>query len=184
MDKQTGKDIIQALENIATDHVIIACTPTAAFIRSDVNEVNAKKVRGSYAVVKTLDDFQEIEEDYVKITVYDSNLGCFETVKKLTAFNEKTYMVASEAAWIDITNKGIHKGTTVQELQKILEVNKAETMVFGDGMNDVELMNEADYSFVMNHAFEETKNAANVVLAPQNNVLQAIEMILTLQSHS
>lgn len=104
MDKQTGKNIIQDLENMATDHVIIAYTPTAAFIRSDVNEVNAKKVRGSYAVVKTLDDFQEIEEDYVKITVYDPNLGCFETVKKLSAFNDKAYMVASEAAWIDITN--------------------------------------------------------------------------------
>lgn len=178
-----GLDIIDQLEAIATDHVIIACTPTAAFIKSSVAEVEAKKVRGSYAVVKTINQLQAIEEDFVKITVFDPHLRCFETVKELQPFKERAYIVASEAAWIDISNYGVHKGTTVSELQKILKVTADETMAFGDGMNDVELMASAKYSFAMSNAFEETKAAAAFVTKSndENGVLKTIEMILDLQ---
>jgi len=50
------------------------------------------------------------------------------------------YIVASEAAWIDITNQGVHKGTTVAHLQELLHVTPEETMVFGDGLNDLEFI--------------------------------------------
>ena len=52
---------------------------------------------------------------------------------------KQAYIVASEAAWIDISNLKVHKGPTVTELQRILHVTPEETMVFGDGLNDVEL---------------------------------------------
>lgn len=42
-------------------------------------------------------------------------------------------------------------------------VTKAETMVFGDGFNDIELMECADFSFAMRNAFDETKAAANYI---------------------
>ncbi len=177
-----GKEIIQKLETIAEDHVIIACTPTAAFIKETVPDEEAKKVRGSYAVVKTVADLQTIAEDFVKITIYDPKLRCFESVKELAAFKAQAFIVASEAAWIDISNYNVHKGTTVKELQKILNVTKEETMAFGDGLNDIELMAEAAYSFAMSNAFETIKEKAAFVTKSndENGVLQTIEKILAL----
>lgn len=182
LPNQLGLDIITKLEEIASDHVVIACTPTAAFIKSTVPSEQAKKVRGSYAVVQTVEDYQNITEDFVKITIFDPKLRCFQSVKELASFENQAYIVASEAAWIDISNFGVHKGTTVQELQKILGVTEAETMAFGDGLNDIELMETAKYSFAMSNAFEETKKVAAFVTKSnnENGVLTTIEMLLTL----
>ncbi|WP_291292814.1 HAD family hydrolase [Enterococcus sp.] len=178
-----GQRLIQQLEQVADDHVIIACTPTAAYIKETTNQENAKKVRGSYRVVKTVASYQEFQEDFVKVTVYDPKLRCFDTVKHLDSFAEESYIVASEAAWIDITNQGVHKGTTVAKLQEQLAVSKEETMVFGDGLNDSELMAAGTYSFAMKNAFEEIKEAAAFVTRSndEDGVLRTIELLLALQ---
>lgn len=178
-----GLAIIEKLENISTTHVVIACTPTAAFIKKTTPESEVEKVRGSYAVVKQVADLQEIKEDFVKITVFDPELRCFESVKELSEFETAAYIVASEAAWIDISNFNVHKGTTVKELQKLLAISKEETIAFGDGYNDLELFAEAGISFAMKNAFDEIKEKADFITKTNDEygVLRGIEKILNLQ---
>ncbi|MCV2501682.1 HAD family hydrolase, partial [Melissococcus plutonius] len=91
---------------------------------------------------------------------------------------------ASEAAWIDISNYNVHKGTTVKELQKILNIAKNETLAFGDGFNDLELFNESGISFAMRNAFDEVKERADFIAKSndENGVLQAIEKIIVSQN--
>ncbi|OTN75759.1 hypothetical protein A5886_000835 [Enterococcus sp. 8G7_MSG3316] len=183
LPNQLGLAMIDTLEQIANDHVIIACTPTAAYIHTSVNDEDATKVRGSYRVLDTLSSYGDIKEDFVKITVYDPKLRCFEHVSQLDSFKGQAYIVASEAAWIDITNQGVHKGTTVARLQDILHVTPEETMVFGDGLNDLELMAAGKYSFAMRNAFDQVKEAAQFITTSndENGVLRTIELLLDLQ---
>lgn len=178
-----GIKLINKLEEIANDCTIIACTPTAAMIKENTSEEDKQMVRGSYREVQLVEELNNVTEDFVKITVYDRKKRCFEHVKELAEFKEQAYIVASEAAWIDISNVGVHKGTTVKELQKMLGVTKEETMAFGDGLNDIELLNTATYSFAMGNAFEETKAAANFITRSndEQGVLQTIQKIITLQ---
>lgn len=182
LPNHTGLELIQKLEEIASDHTIIACTPTAAFIDSKTPDEVKQVVRGSYAVVKELDSLDTISEDFVKITIFDPYKRCFEHVKQLEAFEDQAFIVASEAAWIDITNLNVHKGTTVQELQKILDVSKEETMAFGDGYNDLELFDQATYSFAVQNAFDEVKEKAAFVTKSndENGVLRTIELMIAL----
>lgn len=183
LPNELGLRIINKLEEIADDHTIIACTPTAAVIKSSVPEDEAKIVRGSYRVVRSVDDLNEITEEFVKITVFDSKKRCFENVELLENFKDQAYIVASEAAWIDISNYDVHKGTTVYTLQKILDVTPEETMAFGDGLNDIELLARAEYSFAMRNGFDETKAAANFITRTndENGVLNTISKIISLQ---
>lgn len=178
-----GIKLINKLEEIANDYTIIACTPTAAMIKETTSEEDKQMVRGSYREVQLVEELNKITEDFVKITVYDRKKRCFEYVKELMEFKEQAYIVASEAAWIDISNAGVHKRTTVKELQKLLGVTKEETMAFGDGLNDIELLNAATYSFAMENAFEETKAAANFITRSndEQGVLQTIQKIIALQ---
>ena len=99
-------------------------------------------------------------------------------------FDEHAYIVVSEAAWIDIANAGVHKGTTVEKLQAMIGVTEAETMVFGDGYNDIELMERGHFSFAMENAFAETKAAANYVTRSndEDGVMHTILQMLDLQS--
>ncbi|KMT39057.1 HAD family hydrolase [Melissococcus plutonius] len=184
LQNEIGKNIIKKLETIASDHTIIACTPTAAFIKTTTPEKEANMVRRSYAVVKKVEDLTQIKEDFVKITIFDSKSRCFENVKQLEEFEDSAYIIASEAAWIDISNYNVHKGTTVKELQKILNIAKNEILAFGDGFNDLELFNESGISFAMRNAFDEVKERADFIAKSndENGVLQAIEKIIVSQN--
>ncbi|PCS00129.1 HAD-IIB family hydrolase [Lactococcus fujiensis] len=172
-----GLDIISKLEGIQADQTIIACTTQAAVIADRRQLLDGELVRRSYATINVVKDFSEITDDFVKITVFDRKKRCFDTFEKIKGEQDNFYIVASEAAWIDITSKGIHKGTTVQKLQEILAVSSDETMAFGDGYNDFELLNQAQESYAMANAFDEVKTHAKHIAPPndENGVLQVIK---------
>jgi hypothetical protein len=163
LPKAVGKAIIQTIETIAPEVTIIACTKEAAVIRTDLPEQEKQVVRGSYQVVKEVNDHAEVDEDFVKITVFDIKKRAFQIKPQLDQYLDQAYIVASEPAWIDIANYGVHKGTTVKELQRLLGITKQETMAFGDGLNDLELMKESHYSFAVSNAVDDVKKAARYV---------------------
>ena len=184
IDNALGLAIINTLQEASQSHVVIACTPDGAVVRSDVPQRLKDKVRRSYARMIETDDFSTVKSDFVKITVFDEDGNCPQTRPHLSPFEDDVYIVVSEAAWIDIAGYGVHKGSTVQKLQDILKVSPEETMVFGDGYNDLELFAQSDYSFAMRNAFDEVKNAARFVTGSndENAVMETIRRILTLQA--
>jgi len=183
LSNKLGLEIIRLLENISLEHTIIACTRNGAVIKDNIPQEEAAVVRRSYAQVRQVPNLNEITEDFVKITVHDPGDRCFETREKLSCFFESAYIVASEAAWIDITNVNVHKGTTVEHLQHLLNVTPDETMAFGDGYNDIELMERATYSFAVRNAVPELKDAANFITRSneEDAVMRTIMQILSLQ---
>ncbi|MBC6316944.1 HAD family hydrolase [Listeria grandensis] len=178
-----GLEMIAKLEAIRLDYVIIACTPTGAIVKDTVPEEIFNRMKHSYSELRRVADFSEIDSDFVKISVYDAKEDSFHTRTQLADFFDKAYIVASEGAWIDISDVGVHKGTTVARLQEILGVTHDETMVFGDGLNDLELMEAGLYSFAMRNGFPETKAAANFIARSNDEdaVLHTIKQILSLQ---
>lgn len=183
LSNKLGLEIIRLLEEISLEHTIIACTRNGAVIKENIPQEEAAIVRRSYAQVIQVSDFHEITDDFVKITIHDPALRCFETREKLSQFFESAYIVASEAAWIDIANANVHKGTTVEHLQQLLNVTPEETMAFGDGYNDLELMSRATYSFAVRNAVQELKEAANYITRSneEDAVMKTILQILALQ---
>ncbi|MBY7142279.1 HAD family phosphatase [Virgibacillus sp. NKC19-3] len=183
LPNKLGLAIIHLLEEISSDHTIIACTKNAAIIKDTTSPEEAAIVRGSYAHLQQVSDFHTITEDFIKITIHDPTLQCFETKEKLAPFFESAYIVASEAAWIDIADANVHKGTTVEQLQQIVNVTPEETLAFGDGYNDIELMTRSTYSFAMRNAVQETKDAANFITRSneEDAVMKTIMRLLSLQ---
>lgn len=181
---EIGLRIIDTLQQVNQQHVIIACTPEGAAIRADTPQHLKERVRGSYTKMIEVEDLKTLSADFVKITVYDENGGCPQTRPSLVPYENDVYIVVSEAAWIDIADYGVHKGTTVEKLQELLNVGAHETMAFGDGYNDLELLAAAEYSFAMRNAFEETKAAARFITGSndENAVQETIKRILALQS--
>ncbi|WP_419880597.1 HAD family hydrolase [Peribacillus sp. B-H-3] len=183
LKNELGLEIIHLLEEIRLDHTVIACTRNGAFIKDNLSSEEASIVRRSYAQVKQVADFNEITEDFVKITIHDPDLKCFETREKLSRYFDQAYIIASEAAWIDIANANVHKGTTVEHLQRLLNVTPEETMAFGDGYNDIELMTRSIYSFAVRNAVQDLKDATNFITRSneEDAVMRTIIQILSLQ---
>lgn len=178
-----GQRIIKTLQQTAINHVIIACTAKGAVLQSDVAESLKQKMRQSYANILEVDDLTSITDDFVKITVYDENEQCPQIRTHLTPFDNDAYIVVSEAAWIDITEYNVHKGNTIKKLQQLLDVSYQQTMAFGDGYNDIELIEQAQYSFAMRNAFDDTKAVAKFITGfnTESAVLKTIELMLVLQ---
>ena len=61
---------------------------------------------------------------------------------------------------MDCMAPGINKGQAVKLLQESLGISPKETMVFGDQMNDIEMLQQAYYSFAVGNARPEVKKAA------------------------
>lgn len=183
LSNQLGLKIIELLEEISLEHTVIACTRSGAVIKDNIPQEEAAIVRRSYAQVRQVSNFNDITEDFVKITIHDPLLRCMETREKLSPYFESAYIVASEAAWIDIANANVHKGTTVEHLQQLLNVTPDETMAFGDGFNDLELMTRAKYSFAVRNAVQELKDTANYITRSneEDAVMKTIIEILSLQ---
>ncbi|WOZ36298.1 HAD-IIB family hydrolase [Paenibacillus polymyxa] len=186
IERNLALQAISQIEAFAKDFIIIACTTEAAYVHSQIQEEYYKIVKGSYKEVLKIDSFDQINSNFLKITVYDPS-GRSSILRKHVekTLLDQIYIVDSEANWLDITALHTHKGETVRKLQEILGVTMDETMSFGDGENDVELMSIAKYSFAVKNACENTKNAASFITKSneKNGVLLTIKKMMDLQKH-
>ena len=76
----------------------------------------------------------------------------------------------------------VNKGLAVRALQKALGISPQQTAVFGDFLNDLEMMSEATYSYAVANADPRVKAAANYQ-APANTehgVVTVIKQLLGL----
>ena len=134
-----------------------------------------------YASNKFVESFDEIDDEIIKIAIYDPN---YTITKFYDAFASKLpdnlKVATSGNEWMDIQNKTINKGIAIQKVQELLQIKENECMAFGDQMNDYELLQSVKYSFAMQNAIDPIKHIAYGVCPSNNNqgVLMMIQDLL------
>lgn len=121
---------------------------------------------------------ESIPDDAFKIAVYhpvSSEKFLYPTLKKFEKMGLE--VVVSGLYWVDIMNPNINKGKALSELQQSLNIRPEQTMVFGDYMNDIEMMSHAKYSYAMENAHPAVKDAAQFQISNNDNfsVVQTIK---------
>lgn len=175
-----GLKIIESIQNLDSKQTIIACTEEVAYVLESVSEDERKFVHGSYQNVAYIKDFNEIKSNFLKITVHDAKGNCKKTAEEINYFENEVYIVASEDYWIDITDVGVNKGTTINRIQNILQINPSETIAFGDGLNDIDLFKSAKYKVAMDNAYPELKKEANLIAKNnnENGVIATMQLLI------
>ena len=138
---------------------MIFCGKKKAYIEND-NPKFIEEVEKYYTRYEIVEDITKVDDEALKITLCDltgAEENSFPYVKK---YSEKYKVAVSGFIWIDITQKDINKGVGLRILQEKLGITKEETMVFGDYLNDYELMLEGAYSFAMENAHPDLKKIA------------------------
>jgi hydroxymethylpyrimidine pyrophosphatase-like HAD family hydrolase len=81
---------------------------------------------------------------------------------------------------LDISNLNSNKGTAIKFLQEKMNITPEQTMVFGDYLNDLEMLEAATFSFAMKNAHEEVKKTARFMTENNSNlgVEKIIEQVL------
>jgi len=146
----------------------VLCSKHMAFLEDDDEELLnvALQYYQEYEIVERLED---VTEPVLKISMCDfgdPHTNSYPHFKKY----ENDYKVAvAGTRWLDITGFDADKGKAVKRLQQKLGISYDETMVFGDYLNDLQLMKAGKYSFAMKNAQPEIIKAANFVTTFDNN---------------
>ncbi|MBE7355561.1 Cof-type HAD-IIB family hydrolase [Staphylococcus haemolyticus] len=162
-NNQLGLELIKTIKQIDENLVIIVCTEGMAYAEKHISEKERNMVLGSYEKVTFVEDLSTIDKDMLKITIFDIQGQCFEHVKGLNKYEDDLYIVAAEENWIDITHKDVDKGKTIRFLQQLLNISSEQTIVFGDGLNDIPLFENARFKVAMDNAYPELKRKANLI---------------------
>lgn len=161
------KEFILQCRKIPHTNVLISGKDTA-YMESD-DSIFLKAVESYYANTKIVDDLTTIKEDILKISIHN-DLGTKDHVyPHFQVYGNQFLVCVSAREWLDITLKDIHKGRAVKEIQELYNIDYKETMIFGDFMNDYEMMQEGYYSYAMKNAIPEIKEISNFVTAYTNN---------------
>jgi len=91
-------------------------------------------------------------------------------------FENELQIKVSGTNWVDIADQSSNKGEAIKLLQHKFGISKEETMVFGDYNNDLEMIDQAYFSYAMENAHENVKQAARFETKSNNNA--GVEFVL------
>ena len=175
--------VLVGRELIATGaHVgVVLCGKRSAYVESPDPEFLAR-IGWFFHRRAAVEDLLEVADDILKVSLYD-----FESAERISApafarFHGSHQVAVSGAHWLDVMQPGANKGTAVRHVQQSMGITAAQTMVFGDFLNDLEMMDQAHYSFAMANAHPQLAARARFP-APantDNGVVRTIQSVLRL----
>jgi len=172
---QTAKNkvlaILDPVENIYT----VLCGKNKAYILGDSPEFE-EKLQEYYSEYTVLDDLKAFEGEIFKIAVYHFESSEKYIYPSLKHLDGDLQVKVSGENWVDISSLDANKGYALQKLQELYGITPAETMVFGDYNNDLEMLAMADFSFAMDNAHPNVKEAANYATSSNDDF--GVERIL------
>jgi len=136
-----------------TDELIM----DANFVFSDITDITLEEAKsGKYNIVKAM-----YLGNPKKMAEFHSN---YENILK-----ENYSEVLSQPYVYEVLPKGNNKGTGLKALVGKLGIKQEEVMAIGDGNNDVEMLEYANYGVAMGNASELARNAAKYTTDTNEN---------------
>ncbi len=131
------------------------------------------KKNTSLLFIKDIDHISEIKEPVARMNVFLKDENEVDYYSKL--INDKCQQVncfvmrsSSSSKWLVVNPKGINKSVTLENLGKDINIQLDEMMFFGDGLNDLEVMESVGYGIAMGNALDEIKEKANEITLSNN----------------
>ncbi|MDD7794025.1 HAD family hydrolase [Clostridium sp. 'White wine YQ'] len=176
MSKERVHKIIEEARKVPETNIVL-CGKKRAYIENSDDEVFMEEFNKYYHEYEKVDDLLLVEDDIIKVSIHDK-LGSAENSNNIITpvWGEEFQITVSGQVWLDIGKKGINKGKSLRTIQRLLGVQKEETMVFGDYYNDVEMLGEAYYSYAMKNAPEDVKSYSRFI-AKTNDEEGVIQVI-------
>lgn len=146
---------------------IVLCGKKSAYVETLNAEFEAE-VRKYYHECELVQDLLSVEDDILKVALYDYVDAQENSYPPLSAiWGKEVNVIVSGKHWMDFGSPDVDKGVALKKIQDMLGVKYEETMVFGDYFNDVPMMEVSYYSYAVKNAPEGVKAKARFE-APSN----------------
>ncbi|WP_402463374.1 HAD family hydrolase [Isoptericola aurantiacus] len=182
-DAMTPQDVaavVHAVRSIdpVRGGAVVAGRRSAYVERADAAFVD--HVRTYYAELEVVDDLTRVDDQVLKVAVHDDVDSATGTFPALAHLQESLQVAVSSPHWVDVMNPGVTKGVALRRLQELAGIGPEQTMVFGDYLNDLEMLDAAHWSYAMAGAHPDVIARARYV-APSNaehGVVQVLRAML------
>lgn len=181
LDGDVVRDVVHRVRALSgsVDAGAVVCGKRSAYIeRSD--DAFVAKARRYYAQLEIVDDVCAIEDDVLKVAVFAFADSEAEVRPHFDDVAETHQVVVSGQHWMDVLNRGVDKGAALTRVQRSYGVTRAQTVAFGDYLNDLQLLDAAAWSFAMANAHPDVRARARFA-APANTehgVLTVLDELL------
>ena len=172
--------IVRAAREAASsfDLGLVVCGKKAGYLERH-DHAFVQQCAPYYASLQLVSDQLDVTDDVLKLAVFDFD-DAEQSLPRFEHFRADHQVVVSGRNWIDIMRAGANKGAAVRALQAKLGVTRAQTVAFGDFFNDLEMLDEADWSFATANAHPGIQAHAKF-LAPENTregVVQVLDHLM------
>ena len=145
--------VVASLRDLAAtgeDLGVVVCGKRSAYVeRGDAAFL--ARAAPYYAALEVVPDLDAVDDEVVKVAAFHFTESA-RIEPALAGFRHGHQVVVSGQHWIDVMAAGVDKGAAVRALQRALGVTRAQTVAFGDYLNDLEMLGEADHSYAMDNA--------------------------------
>jgi len=148
------------------DFTLIVYHRDGAFIERDSEWTHLYARNAGWLPIR--EDFHNLDPAaFQKVLWSDHSDRITEWAPKLkTEFADHLNVLATNPELLEFFSLNANKAVGAQTLARKLGIKPEETLAFGDGSNDVELLRWAGFSVAMNHGQETARRAARMVSPP------------------
>jgi len=181
MDASFTASLVTRLRGLVAagrDLGVVVCGKRSAYIER-ADETFLAEARKYYARLETVPDLLAVDDQILKVAIFDFAAAA-DTAPALEDLRASHQVVVSGEHWIDVMNVGVNKGVALRRLQKATGITPEQTAVFGDYLNDLEMLDAASLSFAMSNAHPDVAARARY-RAPSNldhGVITTIERLI------
>lgn len=171
-------ELVEQARQIQDAYLILCCKNGAYAESNDIRFLN--EARKYYRKLEVVPDATLVKDEVLKVTLCDFRNAEFNSLKYFGKYTDRFKVAVGAERYLDIINPTANKGNALRELQQKLGVTADETLVFGDYLNDLEMMQAAIYSYAMKNAHPEIIQVSNFITEFDNNengVTQTIRAI-------
>lgn len=184
LGREIANHCIGLAKPIKGAHVLL-CGQKSAY--TDCRDRNLLKIFLEYfEELEIVDDLLAVEDTVLKVTVYDTIHAESNSYPILSPVSSQAKLAVGGMHWLDITGLTANKGSAMAHVQQLFGISPSETMVFGDYLNDLEMMGTAYHSYAMPNSHPEIIKAARYITKFDNNsngVVKTIRMMLNGNLH-
>lgn len=180
----TARDVVRAVRSHAAggaDVGVVLCGRASAYVeRTDAAFL--AQCEPYYALLEQVPDLTAVEDTVLKVAVYDFGPAETGVAPALATFTDAARVLVSGQHWVDVMSPTADKGHALRDVQAALGVTPAQTVAFGDYLNDLGMLDAAQWSFAMDNAHPDVRAHARYV-APSNadnGVVRTLRALLRL----
>ena len=155
------KTVMEMVEDVRTMEglEVMLSGPDVVYLETKDREFLDWMINDYKFRVETVEDLTKVQSEFIKISVYRKTDVEIYTRHLREKYGERLKITISGDMWVDCMRPGVNKGEAVKILQESLSIKPEETMAFGDQLNDIEMLNQAYYSFAVGNARKEVKTS-------------------------